>query len=405
MMSQAREECARERLLDGWRVAVTIHLIATSVGLPLALRDAGATVTACASSPATTDDEVVAWLDRQPGIRALGSRGRTQEEGERDRLEALDESPHLIVDEADILLGLLYAQRPDAIKGVRGASVRTLTGVLRVSSLAERGRLRFPVMAVDGSLIKQIFDNDMGTGQSTVDALMRTVNFSFPGSCVVVAGFGPCGRGVAARARALGSDVVVTEVDPLRALQAHMSGYRVMPMREAAPQGDAFITATGTVKAIGEEHLNTMRDGVFLLNAGHSAHEIDIEFLENTSVARGEVLPYVTGYRTTEGRNLFLLSGGGPVNTSAGAGHPPELMDISFAAQTAGILHLVNNLDRLDSAVHYLPEQAQKELARRKLESSRVKIDDPTDEQLRYPRQLTQETDEEFSRKNGQESC
>ncbi|QQC92383.1 adenosylhomocysteinase [Streptomyces alfalfae] len=396
LMSREQEECARERFLAGWRVALTTHMIATSVGLPLALRDAGASVVACASSPASTDDDIVDWLNLQPHIRAFGTSSSTEEEGERNRLEALDTRPHLIVDEADILLGLLYNTRPEHIPVVRGASVRTLTGVQRMRSMADRGRLRFPTMAVDNSPIKQIFDNEVGTGQSTVDALMRTANFSFPGSCVVVAGYGLCGRGVAARARGLGADVVVTEVDPLRALQAHMAGYRVMPMAEASLRGDAFITATGTVRVIRRDDIHRMKDGVFLLNAGHSSQEIDTEALEKNAESGTELVPHVTAYRMSDQKLRYLLAGGSPLNTSAGAGHPPELMDISFAAQMAGIRYLVRNQGGLEAAVHDLPMDAQKELARRKLELSDVRIDDSTAEQRRYTQQLSGESDEVF---------
>ncbi|GAB2665800.1 adenosylhomocysteinase [Nocardia goodfellowii] len=391
-----RRRFAAEHRMEGWRVAASLHLIATSVPLLLALIEAGAEVTVCGSNPASTDDDVVDWLSRREGIRVLTA---TEPDEAADQLaDALAQRPHLIVDEADALLGLLYAHHADVIPGVRAASVHTLTGVLRVRSLAARGRLRFPVMAVDGSPIKQIFDNRLGTGQSTVDALLRTVNLAFPGRRVVVVGYGHVGRGVAERARGLGAEVVVTEVDPIRALTAALTGYRVLPMAEAAETGDVFITATGTIKVITAADLAAMRDGVILANAGHSAAEIDIQSLRAMSVAERDMLPMVTEFRDERGRRRYVLSEGGPVNTSAAAGHPPELMDLSFAAQAAGIEELVRHADRMEPRVYDLPPETQAAIAREKLAAMGIRIDHATAEQRRYTEQLSHETDQEFQR-------
>ncbi|MFI6517976.1 adenosylhomocysteinase [Spirillospora sp. NPDC050679] len=396
LMRRIRERFGAERPLAGWQVVASVHLIASTVPLLLAVRDAGATLLVCASNPMSTDDEVARWLARQD-VQVLGSSSDSPETSARYREQALQRRPHLIIDEADALLGLLHSQYRHVIPHVRGASVHTLTGVRRMRSMAARGRLDFPVMAVDGSPIKQIFDNRIGTGQSTVDALLRTANVAFPGACTVVIGYGHCGRGVAERVRDLGSEVVIVEVDPLRALEAAMSGYRVMPMAEAAPRGDVFITATGTVHVVTGADLARMKSGVLLANAGHSQEEIDVSALRTADGPR-RLLPMLEEYRDERGRRRFVLAEGGPVNTSAAAGHPPELMDISFAAQALGIEHLVRHADDLEAGVHSLPLDVQRQIAGDKLTAMGIRLASSTDEQRRYTEQLSEETDEEFDR-------
>lgn len=377
-------------------MAADLHLIATSVPLLLALTDAGADVTMCGSSPMSTDDDIVRWLGNHSEIRVLGSPDDDSSGSEEHQRETLRCRPQLIIDEADALIGLVYDEFSQLIDGIRAASVHTLTGVLRLRSMAERGRLRFPVLGVDGTPIKQVFDNRIGTGQSTVDALQRTTNFCLPGHCCVVAGYGFVGRGVAERIRALGGDVIVTETDPLRALDAVMDGFRLLPMTEAAELGELFVTATGTTKIITEAALTRMRDGVVLANAGHSPNEIDTEALRTLSVSAIPFLPMVTQYRDRTGRRRYLLCDGHPINTSAAAGHPPELMDISFAAQAAGIRYLAENYERLENDVYELPRDLQQEIARDKLATMGLRIDENTAEQDRYLRQVSRESDAVF---------
>ncbi|WP_067477665.1 adenosylhomocysteinase [Actinomadura hibisca] len=388
---------ARERPLEGWRVSACVHLIATTASTLVALREAGADLVVCGTRPAATDPAVAGWLSRQ-GIRVLAEGAPGATDPAEARHAALEHGPHLIIDEADGLLGPLHSDHRDRLPGVRAASVHTLTGVRRMRSFAARGRLRFPVMADDGTPLKQIFDNRFGTGQSTLDAVMRTANVALPGACVVVVGYGHCGRGVAERARALGADVVVTEVDPLRALEAALSGYRVMPMADAAGVGDVFVTATGTVRAVTREHLARMKDGVYLANAGHSDQEFDVAELAATASGPHRLAPMIEEYRDPAAGRRYLMAGGGAVNTSAAAGHPPELMDLSFALQLTGVQYLVRHAASLGPGVHTLPAELERRITADKLAAMGIGIDHATAEQERYVRQVSGESDEEYDR-------
>ncbi|MEU4448251.1 adenosylhomocysteinase [Actinosynnema sp. NPDC050801] len=388
VMRMLRERFGSERPLAGYRVSANVHLLASTVPLLLALRDAGADLVVCGSNPMSTDSGVARWLGEHgvtvfaPGADDLGD--------DHERLLAvLDHRPHVVLDEADGLLGLLHAEREELVPGLLGASVHTLTGVRRLRRFADQGRLRFPVVGIDGSPIKQLFDNEMGTAQSTLDAITRLVNPLYCGSVAVVAGFGACGRGIAKALARRGADVIVTEVDPVRALWAVTSGFRVMPADEAASVGELFITATGNIDVLTGSHFARMKDGATLVNAGHGNVEIDVATLADTASEIRTVLPLVTEYRDSSGHRRFLLAEGYPVNTAASAGHPPGLMDISFAAQALGIEYLVQNASHLSRTVHALPEEVQRRVAGAKLAALEVSIDRQDSEQLQYDDQLS----------------
>lgn len=388
VMRALRERFRAETPLAGRRLSVNVHLLPSTVPLLSALRDAGADLVVCGSNPMSTDSDVAGWLGDH-GMTVLAP-GLDDLDGDRERLlAALDHHPHVIVDEADGLLGLLYAEREELVPTILGASVHTLTGVRRLHRFADQGHLRFPVIGIDGSPIKQLFDNEMGTAQSTLDAITRLTHPLFYGLRAVVAGFGACGRGIAKALAHRGADVIVTEVDPVRALWAVTSGFRVMPADDAAEVGELFITATGNINIFNGSHFARMKDGVTLVNAGHGNGEIDVATLADTASDSRTVLPLVTEYRDGRGRRRFLLAEGYPVNTAGSSGHPPGLMDISFAAQALGVEHLVKNASRMSNTVHQLPQEVQQHIARAKLAALEVSIDRQDLEQRQYDDQLS----------------
>ncbi|MFI9005820.1 adenosylhomocysteinase [Actinosynnema sp. NPDC053489] len=388
VMRVVRERLGSTAPLTGRRLSANVHLLPSTVPLLLALRDAGADLVVCGSNPMSTDPGVARWLDDQ-GMTVFAPGVDDLDDDHARLLAALDHNPHFILDEADGLLGLLHAEREELVPTVLGASVHTLTGVRRLHRFAEQGHLRFPVIGIDGSPIKQLFDNEMGTAQSTLDAISRLVNPLYCGSCAVVAGFGACGRGIAKALAHRGADVIVTEVDPVRALWAVTSGFRVMPADEAAAVGELFITATGNVNVFTRSHFDRMKDGATLVNAGHGNVEIDVASLADTASETRTVLPLVTEYRDSGGHRKFLLAEGYPVNTAASPGHPQGLMDISFAAQALGIEYLVENASRLSATVHSLPAEVQQRIAGAKLAALEVSIDRQDLEQQQYDERLS----------------
>ncbi len=298
---------------------------------------------------------------------------------------ALDHRPHITMDDGADLVSTLHKERTDVIGNVIGGTEETTTGVIRLRAMAREGVLRYPIIAVNDALTKHLFDNRYGTGQSTMDGVVRATNVLVAGKTVVVAGYGWCGRGIAMRAKGLGANVIVTEVDPLKALEAVMDGYRVMPMREAAPQGDIFITATGDINVIDRPHFEVMRDGAILANAGHFNVEINIPALEELAVGPPRrVRPFVDEYVLPDGRRLYLLAEGRLVNLAAAEGHPSAVMDMSFANQALCTEYILRNADRLERTVYTVPEEIDREIARLKLQAMGVEIDVLTPEQERY---------------------
>jgi len=382
LLRKLRERFERERPFAGVRIGVSIHLEAKTACLTQVLRAGGAEVAVTGSNPLSTQDDVAAALAGTGGVRVFAWRGATPEEYEEHLNRVLDTRPHLIIDDGGDLVRLLHSTRTELEP--LGGCEETTTGVKRLRALERAGRLRFPMFAVNDAKMKYLFDNRYGTGQSVWDGLIRTTNLTIAGKTVVVAGYGWCGRGIALRARGLGAKVIVTEVDPLRAVEATMDGFRVLPMREAAREGDIFITATGCIEVIDEEALKLMKDGAILANAGHFDVEISKPALEKLAVERRQVRPNVEEYRLGDGRRLYLLAEGRLVNLAAADGHPIEIMDISFALQLLTAEYLLRHHGELEPRLYPVPEEIDRAVARMKLEELGLEIDRLSERQRRY---------------------
>jgi len=348
------------------------------------LKTGGAEVALAASNPLSTQDDVAAALNEEYGIPTFAIRGEDNETYYRHIRAVLDTKPHITMDDGADLVTTLYRERKDLLAGVIGGTEETTTGVIRLRAMAEDGELPFPVVAVNDARTKHMFDNRYGTGQSTIDGILRATNYMLAGSTFVVAGFGWCGRGIAARARGMGADVIVVEVDPLRALEAVMEGYRVMPMRDAAKEGHIFVTATGNRGVINGDHFALMKDGATLANAGHFDVEIDIPALAAMAKERREARPNVQEFVLEDGRRIRLLAEGRLVNLGAAEGHPAQVMDMSFANQALSALWLLENKGKLERQVYSVPEDIDAEVARRKLDSMGVRLERLTPAQEEY---------------------
>ncbi|MFJ4680329.1 MULTISPECIES: adenosylhomocysteinase [unclassified Kitasatospora] len=374
---------ARQRPLAGLLIAADLHLLPSTVPLLLAYREAGARLVVSGSNPASTSDGVARWLARRPGIEVVPDGG-----GRPVAAALLDRRPDVVIDEADALLGLLHAERPEQLDGLIGACVHTLTGVRRVRGLAARRGLGLPVMAVDGSALKGTFDNRHGTGASALDAVVALTNVSLAGSVTVVVGFGAVGRGIAERARGLGAQVLVTEIDPYRALEAHALGHRVSPLAAAAREATVLITATGSIRVVRAEHLALLPDGAILASAGHGSVEIDRAALAAGRTTR-TVRPGVEEFTDPAGRSVLLLADGNPVNTAGGPGHAAAAMDLSFAAQALAVVDLVTR--RPPPGLHELDEGIQRQVARLAVEARSIPLDLPSPGHEVYTSHLTGE--------------
>ena len=379
-----RERFAKERPLSGIRVSGCLHITSETANLALALRDGGAEVALCASNPLSTQDDVAAALVAEYGIATYAIKGEDTETYYRHLDAALDHKPHITLDDGADLVATLHTSRTELLDGVIGGTEETTTGVIRLTSLAEEGRLRYPIVAVNNAQTKHFFDNRYGTGQSTLDGITRATNLLWAGKNVVLCGYGWCGRGVALRARGMGAQTIVTEVDPIRALEAAMDGHQVMTMQEAAGVGDIFITLTGGVKAIGRSHLEAMKDGAVIANSGHFDVEIDLAALEEMSDDRRRVRPFVDEYLMPDGRRLNLLGEGRLINLAAAEGHPSAVMDMSFANQALSVEHLAQSGGKLEQKVFPVPLEIDEEVGRLKLEAMDITIDSLTQEQREY---------------------
>ncbi len=382
--AQIHERFASQRPFDGLRIAGCLHVTSETAILALALQSGGAEVTLCASNPLSTQDDVAAALVERAGIRVFAIKGESNETYYEHIHHAIDTRPQITIDDGADLVSTLHSDRRDALDSVRGGCEETTTGVIRLRAMAADGALAYPIMAVNDAATKHFFDNRYGTGQSALDGIIRATNVLLAGKTVVVAGYGWCGRGVASRADGLGAQVIVTEVDPLRALEAVMDGFRVMPMTNAAEEGDIFITTTGDIHVIDEPHFARMRSGAILANAGHFNHEINLDALSQVTEQQRELKPYVTAHATADGRELLVLAEGRLVNLSAAEGHPASVMDMSFANQALAVEHLLNADPALEPGVHDVPNQIDQSVARLKLASMGVELDALTDEQRRY---------------------
>jgi adenosylhomocysteinase len=347
------------------------------------LKDGGAQVTLCASNPLSTQDDAAAALVEY-GIPTNAIKGEDGITYYKHINTALENRPHLTVDDGADLVTTLHTKRKDLLKGVLGGTEETTTGVIRLRSLAKAGGLKYPIIAVNDAQTKYLFDNRYGTGQSTIDGITRATNILWAGKRVVICGYGWCGRGIALRAKGLGAQVIVTEVEPTRALEAVLDGYQVMPLLEAAKIGDIVITVSGDKHVIDEAHLKVMKDGAILANSGHFNVEINIPALEHASKSQRHIRPFVEEYTLKDGRNLYLLGEGRLINLAAAEGHPASVMDMSFANQALCLEYIVQNKGKLETKVYPVPERIDKEVARLKLKSMGTEIDKLTPEQENY---------------------
>ena len=378
------ERFEKEKPLKGLRLAACLHVTSETANLAIALKAGGAEVHLCASNPLSTQDDVAAALVSEYGIPTYAIKGEDTATFYKHINAVLDPRPHLTMDDGADLVATIHRDRTDLIAGIIGGTEETTTGVVRLRSLADDKKLRYPIVAVNEADTKHFFDNRYGTGQSTIDGIIRATNILWAGKTVVVCGYGWCGRGVASRARGLGSRVVVTEVDPIRALEAVMDGFQVMPMSQAAPVGDIFVTVTGGLHAVDRSHLEVMKDGAVLSNSGHFDVEIDIPALEEMAASRRAVRPYVEEFHLPDGRNINLLGEGRLINLVAAEGHPSSVMDMSFANQALCSEYIAKNGESLQPEVYPVPKNIDEEIGRLKLASMGVSIDTLSDEQYRY---------------------
>ncbi len=379
-----RERFVREKPLEGVVVGAVLHVTKETAALVRTLVRGGARVFLAASNPLSTQDDVAAALSSEDGIEVCAWRGMSDTEYfDCIRWVARNE-PNIVIDDGGDLHATLHKEFQEVAEKVWGGTEETTTGVIRLRAMERQGVLRYPAIAVNDARTKMMFDNRYGTGQSALDGIMRATNILFAGKKVVVAGYGWVGRGIAIRARGLGARVIVTEVDPIKALEAVMDGFDVMPLREAAKIGDVFITATGNKKVIRREHFELMKDGAILANAGHFNVEIWIPDLEEMAVSKRSIRKYVTEYKLRDGRRLYLLAEGRLVNLVAAEGHPSEVMDMSFANQALAVEYIVKNRDRLEKRVYKVPDEIDQEVARLKLKAMGIEIDSLTPEQLEY---------------------
>ena len=383
VLNLIKERFAKEKPLAGLRVSGCLHITTETANLALALQAAGADLLLCASNPLSTQDDVAAALVGHYGIATYAIKGEDEATYYKHIKAALDHRPQLTMDDGCDLVSSIHKERTDLIPTIIGGTEETTTGVIRLRSMEAQGVLRFPIVAVNEALTKHLFDNRYGTGQSTMDGLMRATNMLIAGKHMVVCGYGWCGRGVASRAKGLGADVIVTEIDPTRAIEAVMDGFRVIPLLQAAAEGDVFITVTGNLNVIDRAHLDRMKDGAILANTGHFNDEINIVALADGAQVR-KVREFVQEYRQADGRRIYLLADGRLLNLSAAEGHPAAVMDMSFANQALGAEYLVQQAKNLQPKVFTVPIDIDREIARLKLLSMGITIDTLTDEQTTY---------------------
>jgi adenosylhomocysteinase len=378
------ERFSRERPLKGIRVSACLHVTSETANLMRALQAGGAEIRLCASNPLSTQDDVAASLVKTFGIPVFAIKGEDTDTYYRHVNAALDLKPNLTMDDGADTIGVIHSQRTDLAADVIAGTEETTTGVIRLKSMEKAGVLRYPIIAVNDADTKHLFDNRYGTGQSTVDGILRATNLLLAGKRLVVCGYGWCGRGVAMRARGAGANVIVLEVDPLKALEAVMDGYTVLPMQDAARVGEVFVTVTGDIHIIRKEHFEAMPDGAVVCNSGHFNVEIDIPALEALAVDHSPIRDQVEEYRLKDGRRIYLLGEGRLINLAAAEGHPASVMDMSFANQALGSEYAVKNRGKLEKKVYRVPHAIDAEIARLKLESMGVRIDTLTEEQKKY---------------------
>lgn len=386
VLATIEERFKRERPLKGIRIGACLHVTTETANLVRVLVSGGAEVFLCASNPLSTQDDVAAYIVREIGVPVFAIKGEDNETYYAHINHVLDSKPHITMDDGADLVSTLHSERRDLIEEIIGGTEETTTGVIRLRSMAEKGVLQYPIIAVNDADTKHLFDNRYGTGQSTIDGIIRATNRLIAGSVFVVAGYGWCGRGIASRARGMGAEVIVTEVEPIRALEAVMDGFRVMKMEDACAIGDIFCTATGNINVIREEHFMAMKDGAIVCNAGHFNVEVDVRALEKISRGKKRIRDFVDEYILKDGRRINLLAEGRLVNLAVAEGHPPSVMDMSFANQALSVEYLVRHGKKLDKKVYRVPAEIDREVAYLKLKSLKIEIDSLTEEQETYLR-------------------
>ena len=384
VLATIRGQFGKTPPLKGIRVSACLHVTTETGNLLITLKAGGADVVICASNPLSTQDDVAACLVRDHGIPVYAVKGEDNDSYYSHLNSAIEHRPHLTMDDGADLVTLAHTKRADMANDIFAGTEETTTGVIRLRSMSQQGILKYPIVAVNDANTKHFFDNRYGTGQSTLDGIMRATNVLIAGLTVVVCGYGWCGRGLAMRARGLGANVTVTEVDPTRALEAAMEGYRVMSLAEAAPIGNLFITVTGNKNVLREEHFEKMKEGTLLANSGHFNAEIDIPALEKLSISKRTTRDFVEEYTLSDGRKLNLLGEGRLINLASAEGHPASVMDMSFANQALAAEYLVQNASKLEKKVYPVPEVIDQDIAAKKLESMGIHIDRLTAEQEKY---------------------
>jgi adenosylhomocysteinase len=379
-----RERFAKERPLQGIRVSACLHVTTETANLARTLQAGGADLVLTASNPLSTQDDVAAALVSHFEIPTFAIKGEDNATYYKHIAAALDHKPHMTMDDGADLVSTIHKDRRELLTDIIGGTEETTTGVIRLRAMAADAALMFPVIAVNDAMTKHLFDNRYGTGQSTIDGIIRATNVLLAGKTFVVAGYGWCGRGLASRARGLGANVIVTEIDPLPALEAVMDGYRVMTMDAAAREGDIFVTVTGDLNVIDQKHMENMKDGAIIANSGHFNVEINIPALEEMSSGKRLVRPFVEQYDVKDGRRLYLLGEGRLINLASAEGHPASVMDMSFANQALSAEYMVKNAAQLAKKVYSVPDAIDREIARLKLDAMGVKIDILTDQQKAY---------------------
>ena len=379
-----KERFAKEKPLAGYRMSACLHVTTETANLAITLQAGGADLVLCASNPLSTQDDVAAALVREFGIPTYAIKGEDNDTYYSHINAIIDHGPNVTLDDGADVVAALHSTRTEMLPNVIGGGEETTTGVLRLRSLAEAGKLKYPIIAVNDADTKHFFDNRYGTGQSTLDGITRATNVLWAGKTVVICGYGWCGRGVALRARGMGAQVIVTEINPIKALEAAMDGHRVMTIEEAATVGDIFITLTGGLNAIGRRPLEVMRGGAIIANSGHFNNEVDIEALEEMADGKQRVRPFVDEYLMGDGRRLYLLAEGRLVNLAAAEGHPSAVMDMSFANQALSVEYLVQTAHTLAPQVYNVPRDIDEEVGRLKLEAMGITIDSLSQEQQDY---------------------
>ena len=384
VLRKIRERFLREKPFAGLKLSACVHVTKETAALCTVMKDGGADAILIASNPLSTQDDVAAALVKYWDIPVLGYAGESVETYKEHARLALEHNPDIIIDDGCDLVATLHAERPEMASKVIGSTEETTTGIIRLKALEAQGELKFPALGVNTSLTKHLYDNRYGTGQSAMDGIMRAANILIAGKTVVISGYGWCGRGCALRAKALGANVIVCEVDPLKALEAAMEGYRVMPIAEAAKEGDIFLTVTGDKHVVDIPHIMEMKDGAFLCNAGHFDHEVNVPDLKPIATEIKRIRPFLDEYKLPNGKSVYVLAEGRLVNLVAAEGHPASVMDMSFANQALGIEFVVKNKGKLENKLYTLPESVDMDIAKLKLESMGIQIDTLTAEQEEY---------------------